>query len=390
VRVSSWFRRTSTDAGLSALTVVGYELAAQGGLVAATPLDRPGSIAVTAAVIAISSLWWLRRASAEAFAVVAVVSTCLCTVTGALTSIALATIVLRGSWRRTVVATLVMTAAVFVVQLGVNPSPHPQRAAAGTVVLFVAVAGWARAVAHRRQVVELLREQVERSALEAAQQAEAARREERSRIARDVHDSLAHRMSLLAIQGAALAQRAGTAAGGLGELALAMRATARESLEDLRWVMGALYDEADEPLRPVPGPADLPALVEQARSLGEQITLDIEPGAADLESLSAPVGHVLYRIVQESLTNCRKHGPGAPVRVAVIVQPGRTVDVTVAENGSARGTGHDVIVPGSGRGLLGLSERVRTVGGNFEHGPGQGGYRVHAMLPWVPARTGAA
>jgi len=390
VRVSACFRRALTDAGLSVLTV-GFALVVLARVMDATPLVQMRPAAVTAAVIAVSSLWWLRRTSAEAFALVAVASGFLCDVTGALTSIALATIALRGSWRRTAVAALVMTAAVFA-QFSVTPVPHPESAAAGTVVLFVAVAGWASAVAHRRQVVELLREQVERSARDAAQQVERARLEERSRIARDVHDSLAHRMSLLAIQGAALSQRAGTSPGGVGELALAMRTTARESLEDLRWVMGALYDPADEPLRPTPGLADLPALVEQATSLGEQITLDIRPEASALESLSTPVGHVLYRIVQESLTNCRKHGAGSPVLVAVTAQPGQTVDITVAENGPPRTTlrAVAVAVPGSGRGLLGLSERVRTVGGSFEHGPVQGGYRVHAVLPWVPARGGAA
>jgi glucose-6-phosphate-specific signal transduction histidine kinase len=73
-----------------------------------------------------------------------------------------------------------------------------------------------------------------------------------------------------------------------------------------------------------------------------------------------------------------------------VAQPGQGVDFTVAENGAPRTVRHDVAVPGSGRGLLGLSERVRTVGGSFEHGQVQGDYRVHAVLPWVPARGGAA
>ena len=382
---SATTRRVLVDLALTAAALA-YGVVVQPQVVPATPLHRIGLLEAGVALLALSGLWWLRRRSPVGFAVLAVVSTFLCDVTGALPPIALATIGLRGAWLPTVVATVAMSCAILA-QLRLQPGPEPMRAAFGTVVIFTAVAGWATAVHHRRQVVALLRRQVEEAAAAAERRADDARRAERARIARDMHDTLAHRMSLLALHGAALAQRSAAADEEVREIARLVRTTARESLEDLRWMLGALHATGeDEPLRPAPGPADLQHLVEQARTLGTVVTLETVPSAAALDALPAPIGHVLFRVVQEALTNSRKHGAGRPVAVRIVARPGSGVEVAVTESGPPAGAAARAgALPGSGRGLVGLAERVRAVGGSLEHGPvPRSGFRVCARLPWTP------
>src|SRR6266568_3722941 len=144
----------------------------------------------------------------------------------------------------------------------------------------------------------------------------------------------------------------------------------RESLAEVRRAVGLLREDADGGnVAPLPGAADLPALVERFRSTGADVTLGV---AGDISALPTVTGLAMYRIVQESLTNAAKHAPGTSVVVGVHVEPARVV-LTVDSAGSP---GH-----GSGLGLLSMRERASALGGRCEAGPGGRGWLVRAELP---------
>jgi signal transduction histidine kinase len=201
---------------------------------------------------------------------------------------------------------------------------------------------------------------------------EQARLAERERIAREMHDVLAHRISLLAVHAGALEVRREAPA---GERAAAgvIRQCAYDALEDLREVIGMLRDQPPE-ARPQPTLRDVPALIEQCRQAGVAIEADV----SHVQDVPDGLGRHAYRIVQEGLTNARKHAPGAPVRVTVRGGGGGLV----VEVGNALATIGAGQVPGAGAGLVGLRERVQLVGGSLEHGPTPDGeFRLAARLP---------
>ncbi|MYS84135.1 histidine kinase [Streptomyces sp. SID5474] len=208
---------------------------------------------------------------------------------------------------------------------------------------------------------------------------EEARHLERERLAREMHDVLAHRISLLAIHAGALEYRAG-ASPEEARAAEIIRQCAFEALEDLREVIGVLRahpdeTEGEEPERPQPVLSDLPALVEESRQAGATVHLDL----AELPSVSGRTGRHAYRIVQEGLTNARKHAPGAHVRVLVAPAPedGLAIEVVNRLPG-----GQTSGIPGAGAGLIGLRERVALIGGRLEHGhTGDGDFRLRVWLP---------
>ena len=207
---------------------------------------------------------------------------------------------------------------------------------------------------------------------------EEARHLERERLAREMHDVLAHRISLLAVHAGALEVRRDAPAEET-RAAGVIRECAYLALEDLREVIGVLRADPEaepEADRPQPGLADLAALVEESRRAGARVEL----AAALPDGDPGRVGRHVYRIVQEALTNARKHAPGAPVRVTVggASADGLTVEVT---NPATVPGG----LPGAGAGLIGLRERVDLVGGRLEHGwTGTGEFRLRAWLPWKP------
>jgi signal transduction histidine kinase len=205
---------------------------------------------------------------------------------------------------------------------------------------------------------------------------------ERTRIAREMHDVLGHRISLLALHAGALAFQPDLPPD-VRETAELMRSTARQALVELRAVIGVLRDEPGQelvPAAPQPTLSDIPRLVEETRRTGGKIDLEMRvdhPGDAP-----SAVGRDAYRIVQESLTNIRKHARGTTggVRVTGAVDHGLQVSV---RNRLPVGPNTGPELPGSGAGLIGLQERVTLAGGTLVHGPdGAGDFVVHAELPW--------
>src|SRR5690606_603411 len=220
--------------------------------------------------------------------------------------------------------------------------------------------------------------------------------DERLRIAREVHDVLAHSLSAITVQagvGLHLLDRDPDQA----RSALApSRTTSAEALDEVRAVLGVVRGDGGDgaPLAPTWDLAALPRLVRQAEAGGVAVTLDVDDAAADLPDRLAGV---VYRVVQESLTNVRRHAldaTRAEVRVRARPGPEGTVAVTVTDDGAGASSGAE-----PGYGLRGMRERVESVSGTLDAGPapdaaGSGrGFRVRAVFPWpgttpAPGTTG--
>ncbi len=212
---------------------------------------------------------------------------------------------------------------------------------------------------------------------EAALRFEMTRQEERSRIAHEMHDVLGHRLSLLSLQAGALEVTAPETA---GDAARTVRSTAKQSLEDLRQVIGVLRDGRDFHLQgPTPTFADLPTLIAQTRQAGVWVNLTV---LLDQATAAPPqLGMAVFRVVQESLTNVLRHAPGAPVDVSVRGGPGMGVTLEIVNPMPPPGA--VIRSPGSGSGVTGMSERVTVLGGRVNIGPTTNGtFVVQAWLPW--------
>ena len=222
-----------------------------------------------------------------------------------------------------------------------------------------------------------LAERAEQLVREQEQQAQLAAAAERARIAREMHDVIAHGLSVMIAQadGASyvVEQSPAQAKSSLEQIS----ATGREALAQMRDLLGLLRPADGDPAGPQPQPdlGDLDGLLDQARSGGAVVELQRDD---DLGPLSALVSLTAYRIVQEGLTNARKHG-GAQVDVALRRRRGG-LQVEVADNGGR--TGEPMAAAGPGHGLTGMRERVAAVGGSLVAGPEPGGgYRIVAWLP---------
>ncbi|MEU4400526.1 sensor histidine kinase [Micromonospora orduensis] len=204
--------------------------------------------------------------------------------------------------------------------------------------------------------------------------------EERTRIAREMHDVVAHHMSLIAVQAETAPYRLTDVPAPAAAEFVAIAASARDALTDMRRLLGVLRSETAGPqTAPQPDLTDLDAMVDAARRAGLSVTLDAEP--VDHHRVPAPVGLAAYRIVQEGLANAARHAPGADVRVTVHAGPSslgvRVENARPAEAGSRPGES------GAGHGLTGMRERAASLGGTFTAGPlPDGGYAVAAELPY--------
>ncbi|MFJ4539306.1 sensor histidine kinase [Streptomyces tibetensis] len=250
----------------------------------------------------------------------------------------------------------------------------PQRYGSTLFVLLALVLGlW---VGNRRRLLKALGDQVEHLRVERELREEAARAAERSRIAAEMHDVLAHRLSLIALHTGVLTARSEPLPAPVVERLALLRTASTDALADLRDVLGALRDPGAEAAPAAPGPVlrDVRELVEQARTAGQRAELEV-----DGRPEQAPAAHRLavHRLVQEALTNARKHAGGAPVHIHLgYGPPATTVEVTNAPGSPAA---HAVA---SGFGLVGLRERVTALGGHLHAGPnGAGSWRLAARIP---------
>lgn len=211
---------------------------------------------------------------------------------------------------------------------------------------------------------------------------EHVRHAERERIAREMHDVLAHRISLLSMHAGALEFRPDASAEEISRAAAVIRASAHQALEDLRAVIGLLRDGADDqdPQPPQPTLAALPDLLDESRGAGMRLNADVQ--VEDLSAVPEVIGRHALRIVQEALTNARKHASSAPVNLHIYGAPGEGLTIEV-HNPALVLTGAGTQIPGSGTGLVGLTERATLSGGRLDYGLDKdGGFRLSAWLPW--------
>lgn len=239
----------------------------------------------------------------------------------------------------------------------------------------IVTAAWALGTAAqtRERYVASLVARAEQAERMAEREVELAARDERSRIAREMHDVVAHGLSVIVVQ----ADGARYAAANDPDVAVrtleTISATGREALTEMRRLLGLLR-EGDTGVVPQPGLDDVRHLVDEARAAGTRVTADLPPHVSGVPD---GVGLAAYRIVQEALTNVRKHaGPEARVDVRVAVD--RDVRIDVRDDGRGAAAHPD----GRGLGLVGMRERAAVHGGTLEAGPAPGGgFAVSARLP---------
>ncbi|MCW8377476.1 sensor histidine kinase [Streptomyces justiciae] len=261
--------------------------------------------------------------------------------------------------------------------------PDPDLPYLASVIIFVlmtaVVVACGMVVRSKRQLMLSFRDRARRAETEARLRAEQAQRLAREAIAREMHDVLAHRLTLLSVHAGALEFRPDAPREEVARAAGVIRESAHEALQDLREIIGVLRaGDQDDTGRPQPTLAALDALVAESREAGMKVVLDTR--VTDPAAVPASVGRTAYRIAQEGLTNARKHAPGTEVTVSVEGAPGEGLTVSVRNPAP---DGEVTPVPGSGQGLIGLTERATLAGGRLEHGPEtDGGFGVRAWLPW--------
>src|SRR5690348_6617858 len=287
-----------------------------------------------------------------------------------------------AAYRRWQLAFLV--AAALVVLAPLRRAIHPQGISAAAyylacILVPAVVVAWGMFRRSRRQAQ---RERERRVEAQEQLRVEQIRYAERTRIAREMHDVLAHRISLLSLHAGALEFRPDAAPEEIARAAAVIRASAHQALEDLRAVIGVLRDGADgeTPQPPQPTLAALPGLLDESRAAGMGLHADLR--VADLAAVPDPIGRHALRIVQEALTNARKHAASAPVDLRIEGAPGNGLTIEVRNPAPVLAAGRPTI-PGSGAGLAGLAERAALSGGHLEHGLDENGeFRLRAWLPW--------
>lgn len=247
------------------------------------------------------------------------------------------------------------------------------------VAVLAAYAGlvaWGFYLGARRDLVASLQERAEIAEQEQALRAAQARADERARIAREMHDVLAHRISLMSMHAGILAYREDLSPEETREIASIIQSNASDSLTELRAVLGTLRQPGQAPPKPQPTLADLPSLLDEARASGARIAVSdtvVLPG-----TLPVPTGRHAYRIVQEALTNARKHAVGAPVTLGLAGGPETGLTIEVSNPLTT-----DAGLPGAGLGLVGLAERAEIAGGHCTARVEAGRFVVRAWLPWL-------
>jgi signal transduction histidine kinase len=293
-----------------------------------------------------------------------------------LASVSVAT---RRRWKEVaLVGSLAFAAAQFfaVTQPGSSRDPFWLNLSVN-VVASAAIFGWGMYIGSRRELVWTLRHRAETAEAEQEQRVAQARANERARIAREMHDVLAHRISQVSMHAGALAFREDLTPEQVHTSASVIREKAHEALTDLRGVLGVLRGEDGEPaLAPQPTYADLGRLVAEAGDGGLNVVLDDQVDGPD--QVPDAVGRTVYRIVQEGITNVRKHAPGSTLTIQLRGSPETGLDVVLRNP-----LGFGSATPGAGLGLVGLTERAELRGGRLEAGREGASFVLHGWIPWA-------
>jgi len=342
-------------------------------------------VIVSVGVLACLSLYFRRRwpvAIGLATMVVAIFSPA---ASGA-ALVAIFTVAIHRQWKIAAVIA-VISLATFPIYYSIFPSENPLWVDMITITVFVSgIVAWGMWVRARRQLFESLRERAVQAEADRDLRLAQAREQERTRIAREMHDVLAHRISLVALNAGALEFRPDASPDEVRQAAAVVRSNAHQALEELRDVISVLRtaDEgqfgADEP--PQPTLINIEALIQESRESGVEV--EFAESVDEISQVPDATGRTAYRVVQEGLTNARKHAPGGAAQVAVLGSPGEGLTIEVSNRRPLIEPDSLTDIPGSGIGLIGLTERVELAGGRLRHGPqADGRFTLHAWLPWT-------
>ena len=312
---------------------------------------------------ALVPLWWRRRYP-FAVALATIIPGAISAFAAGAGLIGLFNVAMRGS-RLAIVISTIVAMVVGTVFVAVYPDPeNPAAFEISLAVLFpVVIVPWGLFARTQRNLLRSSHERAQRLEAEQRARVEQAREAERRRIAGEMHDVLAHRLSLLSVHAGALEFHPDAPPEEIAEAAGVIRATAHDALNDLREVIGVLREGDGGVAPPQPTLDAIPALIEESRAAGMNVQAQIDAAGGD-----ALIGRTAYRVVQEGLTNARKHAPAAAVRVTVAGDEHVVVEIVSRRSASA-----PAAVPGAGTGLIGLAERVALAGGTLEHGPNERG-----------------
>jgi signal transduction histidine kinase len=249
-----------------------------------------------------------------------------------------------------------------------------------TVIFTAGMLGWGMYLGSRRELIWTLKHRAERAEAEQELRVAQARGTERARIAREMHDVLAHRISQISMHAGALGFREDLSADEMRTSAAVIQEKAHEALTDLRGVLGVLRDTETGELLDAPQPtyADLPRLVREVRESGLHLEYE-DLLTRDEGPVPDAVGRTVYRIVQEGITHARKHAPGALVTIRVSGSPESGIDILL-RNPLGFGSSQ---TPGAGLGLVGLAERAELRGGRLEHRRDGSTFVLHGWIPWA-------
>ncbi|MQY33008.1 hypothetical protein SRB17_09680 [Streptomyces sp. RB17] len=381
----------SVAAGVLVCMVAGSFAVPHGAHGVTWGIRTPDPLSLLLMLLAAATLVFRRRAAKTVLAVTGALSVVECVTGDPRAPVAMSAVValytVASTTDRTTtlrVGLLTMTVLTAAAMLG-GPLPWYAQENLGVLAWTGIGATAGDAVRSRRAVVRAIRERAERA--ERTREEEARRRvaEERLRIARDLHDVVAHHIALVNVQAGVAAHVMDKRPDQAKEALAHVREASRSALEELRATVGLLRQSGDPeaPTEPAPGLSRLDELADTFRNAG----LPVEVARADQGTeLPAAVDLAAYRIVQEALTNVQKHaGPQAKAEVSV-VRVGTDIEVTVLDDGAGAAGRPGA---GGGHGLLGMRERVTAVGGTLTTGPRYGGgFRVHAILP-LKTRTDA-
>ncbi|SKB03423.1 Signal transduction histidine kinase [Aeromicrobium choanae] len=325
-------------------------------------------------------VFWRRRYPVTV-GVITNLSSAFATTAGGPATLALFSLSTRRRWREIIPVSAATLVGAFIF-VGIDPTTDPglRLFSAGFVVAIVGVTvGWGMYVGSRRELLATLKERAERAESEQAARVSQARTAERARIAREMHDVLAHRISMVTMHAGALTFRDDLAAEEIKRTASVIEQTSRLALIELREVLGVLRDDVGDgaPEPPQPTAGAIAGLVAQFRESGMNLQYDDRIDPATIPDL---IGRTAYRVVQEGLTNASKHAPHA--RVTLLVTGGSDDGLVIEVSNPLPAGGRSPDFPASGLGLVGLTERAELAGGRLHHGMVSGHHVLRVWLPW--------
>lgn len=294
--------------------------------------------------------------------------------------VALASLATRRRWREILPVAVLSVIASQLTSMIYPTVDDPWYLTFGAAVSITAICvGWGMYIGSRRELLVTLEDRARTAEAEQAMRVAQARTAERSRLAREMHDVLAHRISMVAMHAGALTYRTGLPADEIKRVSAVIEENAHQALVDLREVLGILREDSEGvPHRPQPNMGDLPDLIDEAHSARMNVEYK---NALEGVPLSENVGRTTYRIVQEALTNARKHAPDTTVSVQIFGD--QTQGIRVEVSNPTRIGARRSAAPPSGLGLLGLAERVALSGGSLTHQvTDDRQFVVTAQIPW--------